>query len=156
MTTLNQTIAGLNPDIQKELAYYAAAIKNSGAGVLRATELKARLIGYLHACHIHAAILDADYKTLLDLIRDTDGHRIIAAALPPKPVPITEGERSLYRWQYKIAGSFERCLWDAITAADSTNLAAIAQGFPSHVEAYRRYTSEHGYFDELCKRMNEQ
>lgn len=29
MTTLNQIIAGLNPDIQKELAYYAA-IENSG------------------------------------------------------------------------------------------------------------------------------
>lgn len=152
--SLKQTITGLTPDIQKELGYYVASGEYSG--VRGRDQAKHRLIGYLHACHIHAAILDADYKTLLDLIRDTDGHRIIAAALPkpePKPEPVTKGERSLWRWQVGEAGGFESALWSAIERADSTNLAAIAQGFPEHVAAYRRYAHETGYWDNLCVRI---
>lgn len=117
---------------------------------------RARIEGYLIACRNSGSLLQDHGRRLLDEIKTPDGYRIIAACFTKPEPEITEGERSLYRWQYKIAGGFERSLWDAITAADSTNLAAIAQGFPSHVEAYRRYTSERGYFDELCKRMNEQ
>ena len=59
------------------------------------------------------------------------------------------GERSLYRWQYRSASDFEASLWQCIITADSTNLDALAKGFPEHVTAYLRYASEDGYWNNL-------
>ena len=70
-------------------------------------------------------------------------------------VPVTEGELSLYRWQYHRAGDFEQKLWEAITQADSTNLGKLELGFPEHVEAYRRYSYERGYWDVLRARIEQ-
>ncbi|NLH94305.1 MAG: hypothetical protein GX466_08865 [Candidatus Cloacimonetes bacterium] len=65
------------------------------------------------------------------------------------PPAITEGERSLYRWQYRQTSGFEAPLWQCISTADSANLDALAKGFPEHVTAYRRYASEGGYWNNL-------
>lgn len=67
--------------------------------------------------------------------------------------PVTEGEQSLYRWQYHRAGDFEQKLWEAITQAGSTNLGKLELGFPEHVEAYRRYSYERGYWVALKERI---
>ena len=67
--------------------------------------------------------------------------------------PVTEGEHSLYRWQYYLTGDFEQKLWEAITQADSKNLERLGLGFPEHVEAYRRYSYERGYWDALKGRI---
>jgi len=66
---------------------------------------------------------------------------------------LTEGERSLYRWQYHQTDDFEGCLWDCISRADSTNLANLERGFPEHLEAYRRYARESGYWSDLKYRI---
>lgn len=71
----------------------------------------------------------------------------------PDPLAINTGERSLYKWQCGALGGFERALWSAIVAADSTNLAALGAGFPEHVTAYQRYASEHGYWTSLRARI---
>lgn len=65
------------------------------------------------------------------------------------PAAITEGERSLYRWQSRQTSGFEAPLWQCISTADSINLNALAKGFPEHVTAYRRYTGEDGYWNNL-------
>ena len=63
------------------------------------------------------------------------------------------GEQSLYRWQYRQTSGFEAPLWECISTADSTNLNALAKGFPEHVAAYRRYASEHGYWPNLVAKI---
>jgi hypothetical protein len=69
------------------------------------------------------------------------------------PAELTEGERSLYRWQYRQTGDFEQHLWNTICAADSKNLEALARAFPLHLEAYRRYATESGYWTSLKERI---
>lgn len=69
------------------------------------------------------------------------------------PAELTEGGRSLYRWQYYQAGDFEHHLWGAICTADSGNLEALGRAFPLHVEAYRRYATESGYWTSLKERI---
>lgn len=59
------------------------------------------------------------------------------------------GERSLYRRQYDNLGGFETALWDALERADSTNLDALAKGFPEHVAALVAYRHQPGYWDAL-------
>lgn len=59
------------------------------------------------------------------------------------------GERSLYRRKCGIQGGFETALWDALERADSTNLDALAKGFPEHVAALRNFYHQAGYWDAL-------
>lgn len=66
---------------------------------------------------------------------------------------INEGERSLHRWQYGGNGGFETLLWKLISCADSTNLSKLGAGYPEHVEAYRRYIGEPGYWTNLKARI---
>ena len=66
---------------------------------------------------------------------------------------ITEGERSLYRWQHDDLGGFESHLWECITRADSKNQARLEAGYPEHVAAYRRYSRTPGYWDALRARV---
>lgn len=64
---------------------------------------------------------------------------------------LTEGEQSLIKWQYQHHGGFFMALWNAISKADGENLRRLEKGFPSHIEAYRRYGGEKGYWDSLRK-----
>jgi hypothetical protein len=43
-------------------------------------------------------------------------------------------------FQYRQAGDFVTGLFNAITVADSKNLAALAGPFPSMIEAYKTWT----------------
>lgn len=69
------------------------------------------------------------------------------------PAELTEGERSLYRWQYLQGRGFEHHLWECINRADSGNLEALGRAFPLHVGAYRRYATELGYWTSLKERI---
>jgi hypothetical protein len=102
--------------------------------------------GYLVAAS-EAGVLLAEHRMVLVQWVANTAH----AAKQPKIT--TDGERSLYRWQYRITGGFEKALWDTIAAADGYNLDAIAKGFPTHIEAYRRFAHESGYWDALVKRI---
>ena len=66
------------------------------------------------------------------------------------------GERSLYRSHYDSLGGFETALWDALERADSTNLDALAKGFPEHVAALRNYYHVAGYWDVLRAKIEGQ
>ena len=140
--------------VRSALQQYAKATSNSS---LRGRDVaRGRIEGYLAACRNSGTLLQDHCQRLLDEIKTTDGYRLIGACFSkPKPA-ITEGERSLWRWQKKLYGGFERSLWDAIITADSTNLAAIEKGFPEHVAAYRSYANEAGYWYDLCKRVDAQ
>lgn len=66
---------------------------------------------------------------------------------------LTEGEQSLVKWQFKEHGGFWTAVWDAISKADGGNLNRMALAFPSHVKAYRNYTSVPGWWEELIARV---
>ena len=67
---------------------------------------------------------------------------------------ITEGEKSLFRWQYRQTGGFEGSLWDAIKQADSGNLALLRKAFPEHVQAYQNFANQSGYWAALRDRID--
>lgn len=152
MTTqpsLKEIVDGCVPHVREALRIYAFDCND------RRNVTRARIEGYLLAARNSGTLMQDHCQRLLDEIKTTDGYRIIAACFAKPVEPITEGERSLYRWQYKITGGFEKSLWSAILAADSTNLAAIEKGFPEHVAAYHRFGYEAGYWDALVKRINQ-
>ena len=140
--------------VRAALQQYVKTTTNSS---LRGRDVaRGRIEGYLVACRNTGSLLQNHAQRLLDEIKTPDGYRIIAACFPEAKPIVTDGERSLWRWQYKVTGGFERSLWDAIITADSTNLAAIEKGFPEHVAAYRSYANEAGYWYDLCKRVDAQ
>ena len=63
------------------------------------------------------------------------------------------GEQSLYNRNCGIQGGFETALWDALERADSTNLDALAKGFPEHVAALRNYRHQLGYWPNLVAKI---
>jgi len=65
---------------------------------------------------------------------------------------ITDGERDLIYWQYQKLGGFKTALWSAIEKADNQNMDLLAKGFPEQVEAYRRFTGEWGYWENVMER----
>ena len=69
------------------------------------------------------------------------------------PTNLTPAECELIDWQYDQIGSdFKRPLWAAICAADKGNRDRLALGFPEQVEAYRRYTGERDYWNDVITR----
>ena len=65
---------------------------------------------------------------------------------------LTEGERFIVEWQYRLSGSFRRTLAEAISRADISNLAKLEQGFPDEVRAYRKFSGVSGWWDEVRKK----
>lgn len=151
MTTLNQTIADLAPHIADQLEQYATSILSN---VRVRDHARGYIFGYLRASHSAGSLLESDLDLLIETIRKPDGQEVLAACFPKPKAGVTAGERSFYNWRNgNPLGSFERNLWNLISIADSNNLAAIEQSFPSHVEAYRRFAHETGYWDALVERI---
>lgn len=109
--------------------------------------------GYLRSAYHSGNLLTAHCDRLLDEIKTPDGCRIIAGLFEPVTT-INAGERSLHRWQYKLAGDFERALWGTIGAADPENLAVLANAFPEHVAAYQKYARTPGWWVALKARID--
>ena len=65
---------------------------------------------------------------------------------------LTEGERFIVMWQYRILGDFKSALIEAIARADTSNRSALAKGFPVEVEAYTYYTEISGWWDAVEKK----
>ena len=63
------------------------------------------------------------------------------------------GERHLVDWQFGLGGDFNNALFDAISKADELNLAKLEMGFPEEVIAFRRYSREYGYWENIEKRI---
>ena len=65
---------------------------------------------------------------------------------------VSYGEAELIKWQYRMQGGFKSTLWDAISKADTGNQQLLAKGFPDEVEAYRRFSGESGYWEDVLLR----
>jgi hypothetical protein len=139
--------------VRDALQAYASLAENDNTPDYR-KRLRAHIEGYLLAAKNSGNLLIEHHARLCDEIKTTDGYRLIGACFEPKKPLTTAGERSLYRWQYKLCGGFESALWITIERADSANLAALERAFPEHVAAFRRYANEAGYWDDLCNRIN--
>ena len=148
--SLKTLVAGLVPHVADALETYV------NWGVEARKQARANIEGYLLAAHNSGSLLTQDLERLLDEIKTSHGHRTLAACFSPqaKLPPINEGERSLWRWQYRQTGGFEGALWDVIKQADSTNLAALANAFPEHVAAYQNFAHTSGYWAALRDRID--
>lgn len=62
---------------------------------------------------------------------------------------LTQGEKFILDWQFGVLGSFIEHLAKAMEYADNSNLTKLSLGFPDEVEAYRKYTSEPGWWSAL-------
>ncbi len=64
---------------------------------------------------------------------------------------LTAEEFAVVEWQYGMCGDFKASLWQAISRADSGNMARLRRGFPVEVEGYRLYTQESGWWQRVQK-----
>ena len=71
---------------------------------------------------------------------------------------ITRSEDQLLMWQFNPAlmGSWQRKFWDLMSISDSGNLNSLEKAFPDEVGAYRRFSTERGYWKELCDAARKQ
>jgi len=53
---------------------------------------------------------------------------------------LTESERFIVEWQYRMLGHFKTTLIEAIKFADDDNLAKLHLGFPDEVDGYINYS----------------
>ena len=66
---------------------------------------------------------------------------------------VTPAEGELISWQYKLSmGGFKEALWDAIRQADGSNQDALYLAFPEQIVAYRRFSHEPGYWQDVLRR----
>lgn len=65
---------------------------------------------------------------------------------------LSKVENIAYMWQYKMLGGFFTLIMEACATADETNLDKIALGFPEHVEAYRKYSNESGWWQSVQRK----
>lgn len=55
-------------------------------------------------------------------------------------------ELFIYKWQFRILGSFKTALATLISLADGENTRKLAKGFPVEVEGYRLFSCEDGWW----------
>lgn len=65
---------------------------------------------------------------------------------------LTDVERALVEWQYRLCGDFHAALWKAIAHADGDNLERLRLGFPVEVEGFIRFSQEPGFWSAICKK----
>jgi hypothetical protein len=148
--SLKTIVTGLMPHVRNTLELYGEEAKHATPTMHAAS--RNYMEGYLLGTYKSGTLLHKHFVRLMNEIKTAYGHRVIAACFNPTN-PITEGERSLYRYKFEATGSFERALWEAFFAADSSNLANLTNGFPSHSEAFRQYATESGWWDTLVARI---
>ena len=65
---------------------------------------------------------------------------------------LSKGERFIFEWQYRIAGSFGKALAEAMALADDSNLEKFRKGFPEEVEALLKYRNEKGWWGKVYEK----
>lgn len=68
---------------------------------------------------------------------------------------LDNGEINLIYWQKRKSGSFMTKLFEAMCAADETNLRKLGEGFPEEAKAYKRYRDETGYWGAIQKQFEQ-
>jgi hypothetical protein len=71
------------------------------------------------------------------------------------PMPLTSEEEIVYKWQYRMMGTFYTNLMSLITLADEDNLKKLSQAYPVYVDAYLRYCHENGWWDSVQRKAYE-
>ena len=69
-----------------------------------------------------------------------------------KDFGMTDEEMIAYKWQFERFGSFFMSLMKAIVLADDDNLSKLALAYPAHVQAYRLYSEQAGWWKEVLKK----
>jgi len=62
---------------------------------------------------------------------------------------LTEEETIIIYWQLELLGGFYTTLMKAITLADTEHLDKLALSFPVHVNAYKRFSTESGWWQTV-------
>ena len=62
---------------------------------------------------------------------------------------LTEEELIIYLWKTDRLGGFQTALLDAISHADHKNLMLLALGFPLEVNAFIRFSTENGWWQNI-------
>ncbi len=66
-------------------------------------------------------------------------------------IQLCDADYELYNWQMsERLSSFKNCLFQAISKSDNSNMHLISLGFPEEVNAYKRFISEQGYWNNVC------
>lgn len=61
----------------------------------------------------------------------------------------TPGETFILHWQFRMLGGFKTKLAEAIAKADEGNLARLRLGFPDEVDAFKSFSREPGWWEQL-------
>lgn len=68
---------------------------------------------------------------------------------------LTDDEKEFIFYKLGSSGSFKESLYDTFFKADYTNAKILEKAFPD-LAVCRRYREEPGYWDDLCRRWNEE
>ena len=66
---------------------------------------------------------------------------------------LTKGEKFIVDWQYGLGGSFKITLAQAISFADTINLAKLHLAFPEEVKAFTAFSTEENWWLNLQKKI---
>ena len=66
---------------------------------------------------------------------------------------LTKGERFIADWQLGHHGNFMKALRVAMDCADMENLSRLALGFPEEAQAYNRFSTQQGWWEDLAKKL---
>lgn len=62
---------------------------------------------------------------------------------------LTKGEKFIYEWQFRMHGSFDSALAEALSIADGNNLKRLSKGFPEYAEAMDNFHHSTGWWDNV-------
>lgn len=62
---------------------------------------------------------------------------------------IRRGDQHLCEWRYGMSSHFYSVLFAAMVAASETEINQIALGFPEEVDAYKRYQTQKGFWNQI-------
>lgn len=66
---------------------------------------------------------------------------------------LTDEERAVVEWQYRMCGGFMAALWEAICRADAGNLAKLERAFPLEVNAFRKFAYLPEWYPALERKL---
>ena len=68
---------------------------------------------------------------------------------------LTKGEKFIYEWQFRMHGSFDSALAEALSIADGNNLKRLSKGFPEYAEAMNSFHHDEGWWFNVLDTVEE-
>ena len=66
---------------------------------------------------------------------------------------LTEGERFIVEWQYRMQGGFDESLARTLGIADGRNFAKLRKGFPEKAQAFWDYQNTKGWWEKVREKV---